>query len=534
MRSHQPLTFKIASEDREFEQINRLNYETFVEEIPHNEANPGRSLVDKFDGENTYMVCLHEDRVVGMIAMRGKRPFSLDQKLDNLDSYLPRDRSICELRLLTVDNRFRNSRVFGGLVKHIARYGMGQGYDLAVISGIVNHVKLYEHLGFVPFGPLVGKPGAMFQPMYLTLEAWRDSSKSLFKPESVSPGENEHVTLLPGPVAIGPEVRRAFAQAPISHRSDSFRNALSETRETLCRLVGAKRVEIMVGSGTLANDAVAAQLSLEKKPGLVLNNGEFGSRLVDHATRFGLSFDTLGIDWGEAFDPDQIEGALDPIPDVKWLWAVHCETSTGILNDLGMLKKIAAGRGIHLCLDCISSIGTVPIDLGDVRLASGAAGKGLGAFSGLSMVFYNHEIKPAPEKLPRYLDLGLYAMNSGIPFTHSSNLIYALRQALKRFESEDVFARALELSQWLRARLRELGFRIVAPDQHASPAAITLALPDGLSSMEVGRELEELGYFLYYKGGYLIERNWLQICLMGDCSQERLIPLLDALSEISL
>ena len=62
---------------------------------------------------------------------------------------------------------------------------------------------------------------------------------------------------------------------------------------------GAQQVEILLGSGSLANDALAAQLSLEEKPGLVVANGEFGERLADHARRFGLSFDLVQYPWGE-------------------------------------------------------------------------------------------------------------------------------------------------------------------------------------------------------------------------------------------
>ena len=58
-------------------------------------------------------------------------------------------------------------------------------------------------------------------------------------------------------------------------------------------MVNARHVQILMGSGTLANDAVGAQLSLEKKPGLVLSNGEFGERLIDQARRFGLTFDSF-------------------------------------------------------------------------------------------------------------------------------------------------------------------------------------------------------------------------------------------------
>ena len=44
MSTRAPLTFKIASEDWEFELIHRLNYKTFVEEIPQH--TPSTQLPD--------------------------------------------------------------------------------------------------------------------------------------------------------------------------------------------------------------------------------------------------------------------------------------------------------------------------------------------------------------------------------------------------------------------------------------------------------------------------------------------------------
>ena len=98
MNSREPLVFKTATEDWELEQIHRLNYKTFVEEIPQHHASPTHRLVDKFHAENTYLICLSEQKLVGMLAVRGNRPFSLDQKLPDLDSYLPKGRKIWRLR----------------------------------------------------------------------------------------------------------------------------------------------------------------------------------------------------------------------------------------------------------------------------------------------------------------------------------------------------------------------------------------------------------------------------------------------------
>ena len=89
MSSRQPLVFKTATEDWEFEQIHRLNYKTFVEEIPQHRASPTQRLVDKFHEENTYLICLCGRKLAGMLAARGSRPFSLDQKLEHLDGFLP-------------------------------------------------------------------------------------------------------------------------------------------------------------------------------------------------------------------------------------------------------------------------------------------------------------------------------------------------------------------------------------------------------------------------------------------------------------
>src|SRR5712691_11507264 len=107
------------------------------------------------------------------------------------------------------------------------------------------------------------------------------------------------MNLLPGPVDVCPEVQAALERIPISHRSARFLALFRETQERLCRLVASRHVEVMVGSGTLANDAVAGQLSLIGGRGVILTNGEFGDRLVDHARRFGLVFDVLRGPWGE-------------------------------------------------------------------------------------------------------------------------------------------------------------------------------------------------------------------------------------------
>ena len=146
------------------------------------------------------------------------------------------------------------------------------------------------------------------------------------------------LNLLPGPVSVSPQVKKAYGEPPVSHRSQAFLERFNNVKRLLLSLTGAGGVEILMGSGTLGNDAVAAQLSLIRGSGVILSNGEFGERLFDHARRFGLSFEQVEFGWGESFDPKRIEEPLCRERDIKWLWAVHSETSTGVLNNIEELR----------------------------------------------------------------------------------------------------------------------------------------------------------------------------------------------------
>ncbi len=519
------LEFKIASEEWELAKVHDLNYSTFVEEIPQHSPNTNKSLVDKFHDENTYAICIQDQEVLGMITIRDKRPFSLDTKLANLDSYLPSATAPCEIRLLAIKPDRRNGRIIQGLFTTLAEYADKRGYDLALISGILSQIKLYQHIGFVAFGPVVGTADAPYQPMYLSLAAYKklkNNTRIFTKQQNV----NRSVTnFLPGPVAIADKVRQAYSHPPVSHRSAQFMRDFNDTRQQLCELVHAQQVVILMGSGTLANDAIAAQLSLLSGKGLILVNGEFGQRLADQASRANLSFLTVEALPGERFDSQQIKHTVDNDPAIRWLWAVHCETSTGMLNDIEAFANICSKANIHLCLDCISSIGTVPINLSKVYLASCVSGKGLGSLPGLAMVFYNHRIALAGHKLPRYLDLGFYAEKNGIPFTLSSNSLYALSAAL---EHQDWGQRYKHITAWstqIRRDLQKSGLPILVSEAYASSAVITVPLPASMSSLEVGTMLEDNDILISYRSEFLLKKNWVQLCMMSEIEQDPQVML---------
>ena len=158
--------------------IHALNYRTFVEDIPQHAPNAERRLVDRFHRDNVYAVYERHGRVVGMVSGRTQRPFSLDEKLGGVDAYLPSGCTPVEIRLLAVEPAYRASRVFAQLVGHITRHFLGLGYNLGIMSGTTRQLRLYRHLGFQPFGPLIGTELAPYQPMYIAAETvltWPDA-----------------------------------------------------------------------------------------------------------------------------------------------------------------------------------------------------------------------------------------------------------------------------------------------------------------------------------------------------------------------
>jgi GNAT superfamily N-acetyltransferase len=162
------VVYRIA-EESDFDSIHRLNYRTFVEEIPQHPPNAECRLVDRFHADNTYVIATLGDQLVGMVCGRCARPFSLDQKVENLDRWLPAHEKAVEIRLLAVMPAYRKTTVLRRLLAFLARHFATQGCDLAVISGTVRELRLYGHLGFQAFGQCVGTPEAAYQPMYLSL-----------------------------------------------------------------------------------------------------------------------------------------------------------------------------------------------------------------------------------------------------------------------------------------------------------------------------------------------------------------------------
>lgn len=318
------------------------------------------------------------------------------------------------------------------------------------------------------------------------------------------------INLSTGPVAIRPEVRAAFALPSISHRSPEFMEDFKKLTNRISLYLGVKETYLLTGSGTLANEAMIWQIKLVGGQGLVLSNGEFGDRLVQQAQRAGLSFKVFKKEKGMSFSKEEIEEKISS-EKADWVLCCHCETSSGQLISLSDLYAAKRRKDFRIYMDCMSSFATMDLDLSGISLATASSGKGIGSFAGLALVFSN--LEPVESNyIPGYFDLSLYKKNQGVPFTISSNLVKALDLASELNISSERWNQLDIFSKLLFSKLHESG---TIPFANEKSRVFTI-VQEEIPSRELGEAFLKNNLITSYQSGYLAEKNWIQLALMGN------------------
>lgn len=322
------------------------------------------------------------------------------------------------------------------------------------------------------------------------------------------------INLTTGPVAVTPEVTAALAAPPISHRSAAFTVLYRDTCQKLSALMQVKQTYLMTGSGTLANEVMLGQIKSLNTSGLILSNGEFGSRLVRQSAAIGLSYHVIEKSWGEAFHLAEIETVVRQF-QLNWILFCHCETSVGVINDLESITDIARRNQCPCFVDCMSTVGTKALNLSAVAMATASSGKALGSVPGLAIVFSNVAAQTSPG-IPTYLDLSVYHKAEGVPFTISSNLVNALHVSVSQKQSPHQFTLVKNYAERMFDVLHRSGC-LVHSTRDSFVFNIDLALQP-----RIIENLSRSGIELSHESGYLQQRQWCQLALFGFYTEGQL------------
>ena len=350
--------------------------------------------------------------------------------------------------------------------------------------------------------------------------------------------------LNPGPVTLSERVRRSLLQPDLCHREDEFYDLQDEARARLLAIHGldptAWTAVLLTGSGTAAVEAMIAALVPDDGRLLVLENGVYGERIAQIATRYRIPHEAMRHAWMDALDLDAIDARLAEDRTFSHVAVIHHETTTGRLNDLDALGALCRARGVSLLVDAVSSFGAEAIDFDDrsIDAVAATANKCLHGVPGAAFVVVRRPALARAVGRAYYLDLGRLAElqdRRNTPFTPSVHAYYALVEALREFADEGGrvarYARYEALARQVHDGLAALGVPAALPVAESSVVLRAYRLPDGVDYPSLHDALKAAGFVIYAGQGGL-STQLFRISTMGALQPSDMTRLVAAFAAL--
>jgi len=353
----------------------------------------------------------------------------------------------------------------------------------------------------------------------------------------------DELLLLPGPVAVAPDVLAAAAGPMWNHRGPHARKLNARLNEQLQEILQTRQPVIVLGcSGTGALEAAIVNLFSPGDLLLSLSIGAFGDRLAAIARAYGANVESLDEEWGTGNDPERLRERLrrDPGARIKGILVTHNETSTGVAIDLGALAKIKGDHPALLVVDSVSGAGAAELQMDDWRLdaVATASQKALGAPPGAAMVALSPRAWQAAEQaaMPRfYLDLrtALKSAGQGVtPWTPPVPVLTALERASDNYLREGRQAAISRHSRYaaaVRAGCIGLGLSLFARPGWYSQTVTAVCTPAGVDVKALLAVLRERYGVVLGGGQQKLDGKIFRIGNMGALAERDLIGAIGAL-----
>ena len=315
-------------------------------------------------------------------------------------------------------------------------------------------------------------------------------------PKSNSFKAGRHFLQIPGPTNLPDRVLRAMDRAVIDHRGPEFAEISKSVLEKLKSVFKTTAPVIMYpGSGTGAwESAIVNTLNVGDKV-LFFETGEFSIRWYHQAKDLKIDAEIVPGDWRHGIDPKVVAERLaaDKDKKIKAVCVLHNETSTGIVNNIGEIRKAidSVNHPALFMVDVISSLASIDYrhEEWKVDVTIGGSQKGLLLPPGLSFNAISHKALEASKKatMPKhYWDWNAMLENNKTgfyPYTPATTLIYGLDEALDMLMEEgldNVFARHARLAEATRLAVKAWGLEILCKNPaEYSNTLTTVLLPEG-------------------------------------------------------
>lgn len=279
--------------------------------------------------------------------------------------------------------------------------------------------------------------------------------------------------MTPGPTQVKENVRMARSlECTNPDLDEAFIEFYKETCELISSLLHTgNETLILDGEGILGLEAACASLTEPGDKVLVLDNGIYGKGFADFVSMYGGKPELYTVDDKNPIDPAALETFLKDNHDYKYATVVHCDTPSGMLNDIGSICPLLKKYGIMTVVDSVSGMfgEEVRVDDYQIDILCGGSQKAVSAPPGLTFVVVSEDAKKAmaERKTPIasfYANLKVfegYYEAKWFPYTMPISDIYGLRAAFDNIAADkDMLSRHAKIGNACRKAVTEAGLKL--------------------------------------------------------------------------
>jgi alanine-glyoxylate transaminase / serine-glyoxylate transaminase / serine-pyruvate transaminase len=371
----------------------------------------------------------------------------------------------------------------------------------------------------------------------------------LLKDEGDKTMKDRKLLMIPGPIEFEPAVLQALGAPTPSHVAPDFIEAFGQALERLrdVFLCPDGQPFVVAGSGTLAMDLAGANLIEPGDKALVVNTGYFSDRYGVLLARYGAEVTHVRAPIGGRPALSEVEAALDGA-DFKLMTVTHVDTSTGVLQDIEGLAKLARAHDTLIIVDGVCSVAGEALRMTEwgVDVAFTASQKAVGTPPGLAllvagpraMAAFEARVTPVANYYADWTNwlpiMAAYEARRPAYFgTPAVNLVAALNVSLGMILEEGMaarFERHAQISQACKAAIKALGLgQVPASDAVAATTMTAPRFPEGVTGDDLLPRINAAGVIL--AGGLHpeIKTEYFRIGHMGSVSQGDLLATIGAI-----
>lgn len=314
---------------------------------------------------------------------------------------------------------------------------------------------------------------------------------------------SKYKIMTPGPVQVPENVRLARSLSTTNADLDpQFYDEYKETCELISELLHTKNgTLILSGEGILGLEAACASMTEPGDRVLILDNGIYGAGFADFVSMYGGTPVMYTKDYKNAFDVDELDAYLKEDHDFKYATVVHCDTPSGMLNDIHKICPLLKSYGIMTVTDSVSGMfgNEVNVDKAQIDILCGGSQKAVSAPPGLTFVTISDEAKKAMEnrKIPItsfYCNLTIfkdYYKNLWFPYTMPISDIYGLKAAMDNIAADkDLIKRHARIANATRKAIEAFGLKLHL-ESGFSDTVTVFDVPEGMTADDILERMRE-------------------------------------------